>query len=171
MTAFRLSRLLFVLGFAWLAAGPLRAGDVKFPADGSGILLTLPEGWTATEETDGSLKCQSGDHDLTFVLFPNKVLQDNSRELPEIAQSLASGAGLEEITLQDGGEKPNPNGTKVKGIVVTGRKDDAAYAGVVSIITPAQGDACAFQCFGVKSSLLVNARAMKGIIDSFRAVK
>ena len=73
--------------------------------------------------------------------------------------------------MQDGGEKPNPNGTKVKGIVVIGKKGDADYAGVVSIITPTQGDPCAFQCFGVKSSLLVNARAMKGIIDSFRTVK
>ncbi len=164
MTALRLTRLLFVLSFVWLAAEPLRAGDVKFPADGSGVLFTLPEGWTATEDTDGSLKCLSGDHDLSFVLFPNRVLQDN-RELPEIAQSLANGAGLEDVTLQDGGEKPNPNGTKVKGIVVTGRKS------VVSILTPTQGDACAFQCFGAKSSLLINARTMKGIIDSFRAVK
>lgn len=171
MTTLRLSRLLVVLGFAWLAAGPLRAGDVKFPADGSGVLFTLPDGWTTVGDADGSLKCQSADGEFFFTLFPNKVLQGPSRELPDIARSMAQFAGLTEVETQDSGEKANPQGTKIAGVIILGKKDDAGYAGVVSVITPTEGDACAFQCFGTKSVLLVHAREMKAITDSFRSAK
>ena len=170
MTTFRLPRSLIFLVFAWLAAGTLHAGDVRFPADGSGVLLTLPDGWTTAEDSDGSLKCLSADGDLSFELFPSKNLQDPKANLPEVAQSMAEASGLTGVRTQDGGEKPNPNGTLVAGVVITGKKGEVSYAGVISVITPTKGDFCAFQCFGVKSSLLVNARVMKGIIDSFRAV-
>ena len=166
MTPLRLLCLLLVLGSV-----RLRAGDVRFPADGSGVLLTLPDGWTTAPDADGSLKCQSADGEFSFVLFPNKVLQGPSRELPDIARSMAEFAGLKEIETQNGGERPNPQGTTIAGIIVMGKKDDADYAGVVSIITPKAGDACAFQCFGTKSVLLVHSREMKAITDSFRSVK
>ena len=168
MTAFRLPRSLVFLVLVWLAVGTLRAGDVKFPADGSGIVLTLPEGWTTTEDSDGSLKCQSPDGDLSFELFPSRNLHDPKANLPEVAQSMAEASGLTDVTTQDGGEKANPQGTMVAGVVLVGKKGDVSYAGVVSVITPTKGDFCAFQCFGVKSTLLVNARVMKSIIDSFR---
>ena len=166
MTSLRLLCLLIVFGSA-----SLRAGEVKFPADGSGVLLTLPDGWTTAADPDGSLKCQSADGEFSFVLFPNKVLQGASRELPDIARSMAQFAGLTDVETQDGGERPNPQGTHIAGIIVMGKKDDASYAGVVSIITPKTGDACAFQCFGTKSVLLVHSREMKVITDSFRPAR
>lgn len=166
MTPLRLLCLLFVLGSV-----PLRAGDVRFPADGSGVLLTLPDGWTIAPDTDGSLKCQSADGEFSFVLFPNKVLQGPSRELPDIARSMAQFAGLREVKTQESGEKANPQGTNIAGVIVLGKKDDADYAGVVSVITPKEGEACAFQCFGTKSVLLVHSREMKAITDSFRSAR
>lgn len=176
MPIFRLSfsvwlRLAVVLGCMGLAVGSLRGGDLRYPADGSGVLLTLPEDWTTAGEADGSLKCQSGDGEFSFVLFPNRVLRGPSRELPDIAQSMAKFAGLADIETQDGGEKVNPNGTRIAGIIVLGKKGGDELAGVVSVITPTEGDACAFQCFGTRSTLLVHSREMKAITDSFRSVK
>ncbi len=156
---------------AFGAAGALRAGDLQFPADGSAIALTLPDGWTSAEDKDGSLKCTSADGEFSFELFPSKILHDPKANLAEVAQSLAEAAGLAEVKTQDGGEKANPHGTKITGIIVIGRKGDDAYAGVVSIITPSAGDFCAFQCFGTKSTLLVHSKEMARITASFRAVK
>ncbi len=152
-------------------AGPLRAGEDQFPADGSSVSLTLPEGWTTDEGKDGSLKCTSGDGELSFDLLPGKIITDPQNNLADAAAGLADAAGLKNVTTEDGGEKANPNGVKIAGIIVHGTKDDVEYVGVVSILTPQSGQRCAFQCFGTKTGILVHSKDMAHIIMSFRAVK
>ena len=164
-------RLAVLICLMFGVAGPLRAGDVRFPADGSSVVLTLPDGWTTAEDKSGVLKCTSADGEFSFELFPSAVLHDPKANLPGVAQSMAEAAGLTDVQTQDGGEKANPNGTKIAGVIILGRKADDAYAGVVSIITPATGDLCAFQCFGTKSVLLVHSKEMARITASFRAAK
>ncbi len=165
------SRWLLLLSFVVLLAGSLRAGEVKFPADGSSVSLTLPEGWTTSENRDGSLRCTSGDGELSFDLLPGRIITDPQTNLADAAAGLADAAGLKNVTTEDGGEKANPNGVKIAGIIVHGTKDEVEYVGVVSVLTPATGERCAFQCFGTKTGILVHSKDMAHITQSFRAAK
>ena len=49
-----LSRFLSLFAVLLVVAGSARAGEIKFPADGSSVLLTLPDGWKTSEETTGA---------------------------------------------------------------------------------------------------------------------
>ena len=164
-------RCLLLLSLLVGLAGSLRAGEIKFPADGSGVSLTLPDGWTTDEGKDGSLKCTSGDGELSFDLLPGKIITDPQTNLADAAAGLADAAGLKNVTTEDGGEKDNPNGVKIAGIIVHGMKDDVEYVGVVSILTPRNGQRCAFQCFGTKTGILVHSKDMAHITMSFKAAK
>ena len=155
----------------FLSVGPLRAGEIKFPADGSSVTLTLPDGWTTSEEYDGSLKCTSGDGEFSFDLLPGKIITDPQTDLSDAAAGLASAAGLKNVKTEDGGEKANGNGVKIAGIIVHGWKEDVEYVGVVSILTPPSGQKCAFQCFGTKSGILVHSKDMSRITASFKSAK
>ena len=162
--------LLFV-GLTCAAAGPLRAGEIKFPADGSSVILTLPDGWTTNENNDGSLKCTSGDGELSFDLLPGKIITDPKTNLADASAGLADAAGLKNVKTEDGGEKANPNGVKIAGIIVHGMKDDVEYVGVVSILTPQNGEKCAFQCFGTKTGILIHSKDMSRITASFKSAR
>ena len=162
---------LLFLSLTLISVGPLLAAGIKFPADGSSIILTLPDGWTTTEGDDGSLKCTSGDGDFSFDLLPGKILTDPTTNLSEAAEGLGEAAGLKNIRSEDGGEKANPNGVKIAGIIVHGWKEDVEYVGVVSILTPPTGQKCAFQCFGSKSALVVHSKDMSRITASFKSAK
>ena len=164
--------LLLLLGFLVLtAAGPLRAGEIKFPADGSSVVLTLPDGWTTSESNDGSLKCTSGDGEFSFDLLPGKIITDPKTNLAEAAEGLGEAAGLKNVRSEDGGEKANAHGVKIAGIIVHGMKDDVEYVGVVSILTPPTGQKCAFQCFGTKTGILIHSKDMSRITASFKSAK
>ncbi len=176
MIAFHLSRRLLslflpVAGLILAAVGPLRAGEIKFPADGSSVVLTLPDGWTTSENDDGSLKCTSGDGEFSFDLLPGKIITDPKTNLSEAAEGLGEAAGLKNVQTEDGGEKANANGVKIAGIIVHGWKDDMEYVGVVSILTPETGQKCAFQCFGTKTGILVHSKDMARITASFKPAK
>ena len=162
---------LFLASLLLAAAGTLRAGEIKFPADGSSVSLTLPEGWRMSEGDDGSLKCTSGDGELSFDLLPGKILTDPKTNLSEAAEGIGEAAGLKNVRTEDGGEKANANGVKIAGLIVHGWKDNVEYVGVVSILTPPTGEKCAFQCFGTKTALLVHSKDMSRITASFKSAK
>ncbi|MBE7211051.1 MAG: hypothetical protein INR65_08525 [Gluconacetobacter diazotrophicus] len=170
-TRFLSRRCWLLLVLSLVLAGPLRAGETRFPADGTGVSFTLPDGWTTSENRDGSLKCTSGDGELSFDLLPGKIITDPQTNLADAATGLADAAGLKQVTTEDGGEKANPNGVKITGIIVHGMKDDVEYVGVVSILTPPTGERCAFQCFGTKTGILVHSKDMSHITLSFKAAK
>ncbi len=166
-----LSRFLSLFAVLLVVAGSARAGEIKFPADGSSVLLTLPDGWKTSEENDGSLKCTSGDGEFSFDLLPGKIITDPQTNLSDAAAGLADAAGLKNVQTEDGGEKANGNGVKIAGIIVHGSKDDVEYIGVVSILTPQTGQKCAFQCFGTKTGILVHSKDMARITASFKSAK
>lgn len=147
------------------------AGEIKFPADGSSVSLTLPDGWTMKEADDGGLKCTSGDGELSFDLLPGKILTDPKTDLSAAAEGIGEAAGLKNVKTEDGGERANANGVKIAGIIVHGWKDDVEYVGVVSVLSPPNGQKCAFQCFGTKTGLVVHSKEMSRITASFKSAR
>lgn len=147
--------------------GPMRAGDVKYPAETPMLSVSVPDGWTS-EISKGDLDLTTADGNV--YLSVSKTNNAAKMEAAASAKKFADGAGLKEITV-DANEDEESYGVTKKTAFVTGKKDGTDYFAIVGSITLPSGAKCALFILGEKEAMVTHKKELEGIVASIKPAK
>ena len=148
-------------------AGPVRAGDVKYPAETPLLSVSVPEGWKS-EISKGDLDVTTADGNVYLSL--SKTNNAAKMEATVTAKKFADGAGLTDVTVE-ANEDEEANGVTKKTAFVTGKKGDTDYFAIVGSITLPSGVKCALFILGDKESMVTHKQELVGIVASIKPVQ
>jgi hypothetical protein len=162
-----LPSLLAFLCLGLSTANSLHAADeVKFPADGSGIRFTPPEGWKIGREDDWSLNCTAPDT-FTFSFIEFKESRDMKNEIVEIARTLGDKAKLTDTTGGHSSEGSR-NGLKIFTYTFKGKSDGQACAFTTIGLVPEKGVACVLYCLTPQNGQDAHDKEMRAVLGSLK---
>ncbi len=165
-----LPSVLALLCLALSTASSLRAADeVKFPADGSSVRFTPPEGWKISHEDDGSIYCTAPDGQYFFALVPGKDhIRDMKNELPGVARTLGDSSKLIDTTGGHSMEGDYHNGLKIIIYSFKGKRDGQDFAVVAAGLVPAKGDMCMLLCVAPQKAQDAHDKEMRAVMRSLK---
>lgn len=164
------ARFLFLFLLAWLGGAgrpsSARAGEYRYPKAAPVLSVTLPDGWSATEQ-DGPaqiLLC-SPPEDTTYIISVMSLptvggKSDLKDVLTRITRTGAEGSGMTEVTVSDATEGPIGAGPRVfTKVTASGKHNDEDSAFTYY----------AFSLPGTGKSYAVGTAGLQAMIDAHKA--
>ncbi len=165
--------LSFALAFICLAlggAGSLRAQDVKFPADGSGITFTLPSGWKSELVKETFLRCVASDG-FSVLVLPGKKITNPANELVELGKGMAESGKLTDVVGELKGELTTPEGLKIENYTYKGKTGDKAMMGSAMLFTTKSGSKTLLTYIASAETVNGHDEELTALLDSIEAAK